>query len=74
MYTVKNNSGHKFKWIFPKVELFDKQGDFIYTCDGSSINTLKPNDSKNIKTSCHGVSRSIVENIDTYSIKIEDAN
>ena len=74
MYTVKNHSDYKFTWIFPKVELFDKNGVFIYKCEGSSINTLKPKDSKNVKTSCSGANRSIVENIGSYLIKIDDAN
>jgi len=72
--SLTNNSGFDFTWVSPMVDLFDADGIFIYQCSGLSINPLNSGDTRNLKITCDGINRSIVDNISSYTLFIDRAH
>ncbi|MBU0533799.1 MAG: FxLYD domain-containing protein [Candidatus Omnitrophica bacterium] len=70
---VANTGSDAWGSINIEVELFDKEGKFVYECSEYIRGTLRPGEEENFVVDCSGCDKAPIPKFDHYEIKITNA-
>jgi len=70
---VANTGSDAWSSISVEVEMFDKEGKFVYECSEYLSGTLYPGKEENFVVDCSGCNKAPIPEFDHYEIKITNA-
>lgn len=68
--TLKNIGDAPARHTSLVVNLFDKDGNFIYQCKGYLSEVIQPDSESHFKIDCHSITEEIYQGYSTYKIKV----